>query len=225
MASTYTTKLGLAKPAHGDINWHIPINENWDKLDSKLGPLYENITNGTTKLTVKKDVDMSAKNITNVASIQTGILQSPNIRPYICVASDEIRYESLTTASSAISSGDYYTATLKTYRIPTGAPYYGAGYYQMSVRVTAKCTLSYIYAPEDTAVVKFWMNVDGEIKKSIQLTNNATQNVTWDVMVNPSSVISLGATKVEMGSYTYATASISDFRIRATDTFAEPQGW
>ena len=66
MVNTYTEKLGLAKPANGDIDWHIPINGNWDELDSKLGPLYEDITNDTTKLTVKKDVDMSAKNINNV---------------------------------------------------------------------------------------------------------------------------------------------------------------
>ena len=66
MVNTYTTKLGLAKPANGDVDWHIPINGNWDELDSKLGPLYEDITNDTTKLTVKKDVDMSAKNINNV---------------------------------------------------------------------------------------------------------------------------------------------------------------
>jgi predicted secreted protein len=225
MANTYTPKLNLAKPAHGDVDWHIPVNENWDKLDSKLGPLYENITNDTTKLTVKKDIDMSGKNITNIASIQTGILQSPNIRPYICVASDEIRYESLTTASSKIYSDiDPRTATLKTYRIPTGAPYYGAGYYQMSVRVTAKCTLSYVYS-EYSATVGFWIKVDGETKKTIQLTNNATQNVTWDVNVNPSSVISLGASVVSIKEYYYATASISDFRIRASDTFAEPQGW
>ncbi len=225
MANTYTEKLGLAKPANGDVDWHIPINENWDKLDSKLGPLYENITYDTTKLTVKKDVDMSAKNITNIASIQTDIFQSTNIRPYICVASDEIRYESLTTASSMIRVNTNYTATLKTYRIPTGAPYYGAGYYQMSVRVTAKCTLSYLYASTDTAVVEFWITVDGETKNTVRLTNNATQDVTWDVMVNPLSVISLGATYVSMGGYTYATASISDFRVRASDTFAEPQGW
>ena len=223
MANTYTEKLGLAKPAHGDVDWHIPVNENWDKLDSKLGPLYENITNDTTKLTIKKDVDMSGKNITNIASIQTGIFQSTNIRPYICVASDEIRYESLTTASSALGYS-VYNATLKTYRIPTGAPYYGAGYYQMSVRVTAKCTLSYIYS-EYTAIVDFWIKVDGETKKTVRLKNNATQNVTWDVNVNPSSIISLGATKVNIKDYTYATASISDFRIRASDTFAEPQGW
>jgi len=32
MASTYTPKLNLAKPAHGDVDWHIPINENWINL-------------------------------------------------------------------------------------------------------------------------------------------------------------------------------------------------
>jgi hypothetical protein len=36
MASTYTPKLNLAKPAHGDVNWHIPINGNWDKIDTEL---------------------------------------------------------------------------------------------------------------------------------------------------------------------------------------------
>ena len=95
----------------------------------------------------------------------------------------------------------------------------------MSVRVTAQFALSFIYASTDTAVVSFWIRVDDVTKKSIQLRNNETQDVTWDVMVNPSSVISLGATYDSMSGYTYATASISDFRIRATDTFAEPQGW
>ena len=36
MVSTYTPKLNLAKPAHGDVDWHIPINENWDKIDTEL---------------------------------------------------------------------------------------------------------------------------------------------------------------------------------------------
>ena len=39
MAITYTTKLNLAKPAHGDVNWHMPNNENWDIIDSELGTL------------------------------------------------------------------------------------------------------------------------------------------------------------------------------------------
>ena len=75
MANTYTSKLNLAKPAHGDVDWHIPINGNWDKLDSKLGPLYENITNDTTKLTVKKDIDMSSNDINNV-----GVLSAEKIK-------------------------------------------------------------------------------------------------------------------------------------------------
>ena len=36
MANTYTTNYNLAKPAHGDVNWHIPINENWDKIDTTM---------------------------------------------------------------------------------------------------------------------------------------------------------------------------------------------
>jgi hypothetical protein len=75
MANTYTTKLGLAKPANGDVDWHIPINQNWDDIDSKLGPLYEDITNDTTKLTVKKDIDMSSNDIDNV-----GVLTAEKIK-------------------------------------------------------------------------------------------------------------------------------------------------
>jgi len=36
MANTYTPKFNLAKPANGDVDWHIPINGNWDKIDTEL---------------------------------------------------------------------------------------------------------------------------------------------------------------------------------------------
>jgi hypothetical protein len=36
MATTKTPVMGLNKPARGDFNWDVPLNENWDKLD-KLG--------------------------------------------------------------------------------------------------------------------------------------------------------------------------------------------
>ena len=36
MTNTYTTNYNLAKPAHGDVDWHIPINENWDKIDTTM---------------------------------------------------------------------------------------------------------------------------------------------------------------------------------------------
>jgi len=43
MANTYTTNYNLAKPAHGDVNWHIPINENWDKIDTKIKAITDSI--------------------------------------------------------------------------------------------------------------------------------------------------------------------------------------
>lgn len=34
MTTTTTPLLGLNKPEKGDFNWDVPLNENWDKLDS-----------------------------------------------------------------------------------------------------------------------------------------------------------------------------------------------
>ena len=36
MANTYTTNYNLAKPAHGDVDWHIPINGNFDTIDTTM---------------------------------------------------------------------------------------------------------------------------------------------------------------------------------------------
>ena len=36
MANTYTTNYNLAKPAHGDVDWHIPINGNFDIIDTTM---------------------------------------------------------------------------------------------------------------------------------------------------------------------------------------------
>ena len=34
MTTTTTPLLGLNKPGKGDFDWDVPLNENWDKLDS-----------------------------------------------------------------------------------------------------------------------------------------------------------------------------------------------
>ena len=65
MANTYTPKLNLAKPAHGDVDWHIPINENWDKIDTELDKALK--ISGTT---IDADKNWNGKNITNVNQIQ-----------------------------------------------------------------------------------------------------------------------------------------------------------
>ena len=67
MASTYTPKLNLAKPAHGDVDWHIPINENWDKLDTKVDNAAK--TALVSEITVDADKDWNGKNITNLGKI------------------------------------------------------------------------------------------------------------------------------------------------------------
>ena len=36
MANAYTTNYNLAKPANGDVDWHIPINGNFDTIDTTM---------------------------------------------------------------------------------------------------------------------------------------------------------------------------------------------
>jgi len=67
MASTYTPKLNLAKPAHGDVDWHIPVNENWDKLDTIVDNAAK--TALVSEITVDADKDWNGKNITNLGKI------------------------------------------------------------------------------------------------------------------------------------------------------------
>jgi hypothetical protein len=90
MASTYTPKLNLAKPAHGDVDWHIPINENWDKLDTKVDNAAK--TALVSKITVDADKNWNGKNITNV-----GYIAATRIRPE---ASDEVRWTKTGTGDS-----------------------------------------------------------------------------------------------------------------------------
>ena len=64
MVNTYTPKFNLAKPAHGDVNWHIPINENWDKIDTEL----DNVSK-ISRITIDANKDWGGKNITNAGTI------------------------------------------------------------------------------------------------------------------------------------------------------------
>lgn len=72
MANTYTTKLGLAKPANGDVDWHIPINDNWDKIDTELDKALK--ISGTT---IDADKNWNGKSITNVETLSTNLLILP----------------------------------------------------------------------------------------------------------------------------------------------------
>jgi len=145
------------------------------------------------------------------------------LRPRICVASSNIRYESLASVGARMQSTGL-SQTLKTYRIPAGAPYYLAGHYQMSVRVTAKASQSTPYT-DDTQILRYVVVVDGVEKWSATITNNGTMDISADVSVNPYSSVEIVVQGYSIPLYCYADAAVSDFRIGATDVFADGTGW
>ena len=106
MANTYTTKLGLAKPANGDVDWHIPINQNWDDIDSKLGPLYEDITSGATELTLSKKLNANEISVDNYTSLKVKLFPFDSI-----VKTERAKYD-----GSMSSKG---TMTLGTFTVPS----------------------------------------------------------------------------------------------------------
>ena len=103
MASTYTPKLNLAKPAHGDVDWHIPINQNWDDIDSKLGPLYEDISSDASNLTLNKNVDANGKNIDNVEILTVNTIKSLKYEWVADPALSKLRYSDTTNSYLGIS--------------------------------------------------------------------------------------------------------------------------
>ena len=74
MASTYTTKLGLVKPANGDVDWHIPINGNWDKIDTELDKALK--ISGTT---IDADKNWNGKSITNMKALTLTESSTPGL--------------------------------------------------------------------------------------------------------------------------------------------------
>jgi len=74
MANTYTTNLNLAKPGQGDFNFHTPINNNFDLIDSAYGSvnsviddlpdlyIYTDTFNGTTGTTIALPKEVDAVN-------------------------------------------------------------------------------------------------------------------------------------------------------------------
>ena len=74
MANTYTPKLNLAKPAHGDVDWHIPVNENWDKIDTELDKALK--ISGTT---IDADKNWNGKSITNMKALTLTESSTPGL--------------------------------------------------------------------------------------------------------------------------------------------------
>jgi hypothetical protein len=191
MASTYTPKLNLAKPAHGDVDWHIPINENWDKIDTELDKALK--ISGTT---IDADKNWNGKSITNVNQFQAASadLTAITTSRYTLVPDPCVCYAD----NSTIENQSYDEPVVKT------APPVPAG---QSGTVTVHCNLKSSSSSKNAYVR---INRNG-----VQVAYFATKSTSFElqsanVTVSPGDVLSL-----LLNAQANATATNSLFEIRA----------
>ena len=167
MANTYTTKLGLAKPANGDVDWHIPVNGNWDKIDTELDKALK--ISGTT---IDADKDWDQKAILNIGRLSAVFFEAYN--EVSCVAGD-IVWKSIAGPISG-GSTQSYTKAMEICHIP---PIFSGS---ISIRVKAT-----IYDTPITLYNRGYMlyKNDVPIAGTEVLLNGGTggaQEQVWDVV-------------------------------------------
>ena len=201
MVNTYTEKLGLAKPANGDIDWHIPINGNWDDIDSKLGPLYEDITSSATDLTFNKDIVVENITLSKIKSSLWNMI-ADFTKKSTC-------YESL----DAVSTTSLSWETLKT---ATSVPVDRNG--TVYVCYTVNAITSEDYSASASAygqVLKNGEVITESVSSITSYHNYNNQSVTTEIIVEVVSgdVITVQAYVTHTG--VSGTAYISDFGVYA----------
>jgi hypothetical protein len=205
MASTYTTNYNLAKPAHGDVDWHIPINGNWDKIDTELDKALK--ISGTT---IDADKNWNGKNITNV-----GILSANSLITASRIYADNLYYRRITPTASdtpVVSrtgarpggrSGAW--GVTDTITIPPG---YNAG----SVRVSCWVVWSHHIAYQIQAQI---LN-NGDVVAEISTDElSVHEYLTADISISPGDVITIrGST-----NHPNKDMRIEDVQVGATLTY------
>ena len=164
MVNTYTTKLNLAKPANGDVNWHIPVNGNWDKIDTELDKALK--ISGTT---IDANKDWNGKAITNL-----GYIESSRIRP---AASDQIRHGPVSGPMTVTIPAVYGPGTAK---VTSLVGYYWSGEHgypgYMVIKVNS-VTVATVTAP----------NVDNNtLTQVISVQGGDVVNVTGKILISAS---------------------------------------
>ena len=191
MASTYTPKLNLAKPAHGDVDWHIPINENWDKIDTELDKASK--ISGTM---IDADKNWNGKNITNVNQFQAASadLTAITTSRYTLVPDPCVCYADNTT----IEKTGYDEPVVKT------APPVPAG---QSGTVTVHCNLK---SSSSSRYAYIDINRNGVHVAHFATSSTSFELRSVNVTVSPGDVLSL-----LLSAQSNATATNSLFEIRA----------
>ena len=195
MANTYTPKLNLAKPAHGDVNWHIPINENWDKIDTELDKALK--ISGTT---IDADKNWNGKNITNIGTVSAA---KYGCATYILTASPhgQICYQDNTTSATGSSTTPVRIKTAPA--VPTKF----SGTVQVNFGVL--CTSSY-----DSAVAHVYKNgvaIPGATVSSGEYHVTKVGSIATDV--SPGDIIEIYRSTTGKG-----TGAITTFEIKAIIT-------
>ncbi len=170
MANTYTTKLGLAKPANGDVDWHIPINENWDKIDTELDKALK--ISGTT---IDTDKDWNGKEVTNIAIRDATYVGTSE---YALVPSSHA--DVYTDPSTIYHNTDW--ATVKTVTVPSKRSGIVSVYYNATPTSSGRMVGRARVTVDGTPVAGSEIGVDA-------LTGSVTSFV--DVAVSPGTVIGL----------------------------------
>jgi hypothetical protein len=191
MASTYTPKLNLAKPAHGDVDWHIPVNGNWDKIDTELDKALK--ISGTT---IDADKDWNGKSITNTRSIATSYLSVDKItftrKMSVADINGSIFYKNSNTYS--VSSGQPTFTNIPTITVPPGLVdgstiTIAANIYSTSYRTT---TLTCIINGVSTAALSYYPEVSGWGSSSNTVTIKSGDVISF--ALSPPGYLGGGAT-------------------------------
>ena len=172
MANTYTPKLNLAKPAHGDVNWHIPVNENWDKIDTELDKALK--ISGTT---IDADKNWGGKNITNVNHLQAASanITSLAVSNYTLVTDPIVVWYSDPTTKTKSGRGP---VVVKSVTVPAGM--------SGTVRV-------YYNLQSSSSVYNAYLHLqrNGITITSPNTTSTSFVDYTTDLTVNPGDVIAI----------------------------------
>ena len=168
MVNSYTEKLGLAKPANGDVDWHIPINENWDKIDTELDKALK--ISGTT---IDGPKDWCGEDITNVGTLSVQKLQSST---YIWMPDHgltRLRYEDLPAVYT------YSRAVLKT-TPPAGLGTHGF------------VTVSFTYGGQIDGSASAQILINGTVAAGSWVSGpGATGHAQADILIAPGDVVGI----------------------------------
>lgn len=174
--TSYTEKLNLGKPAQHEANWHIPINANFDGIDSKLGPLYENIfiIDGNTYISSNATWNGSSwvrKDTSKGASVIKMDKDNEKIIFMTCTAGlGDIAWTEIGTFSNTTNLGDINVNTINVATVTVKATYEERKRFGGSSFSEVKTKIAEITIPSkfnNDSTMRFWINAYNDNYSSV----------------------------------------------------------